>query len=444
MGTEKTAAAAASVYPDRAAGDHGLNLAGLLDVLDRADDPFGSRRPRPRRAVVHRSPALRMVADRWDPLRASTPHAVPRPGAPRTTPSRPVPLRSVRPAPPARIPVPAPVRTAPAAEPMGGPPGRAARLRPTRRPLGRRPGRRPPGLGCAPAPPGVPPRHDPACGRPTSGRPARGAARAAQHSHEQARGAFPCRGHRYHRSARRAVGPPGNGRPSTGAAPGAPRSGPEPGPLPGRHPRFSRDRSGPRFATVVAGPRLNARGALRHPAAGRRPPLRDIARRNRPPDFPRVVATAAFGPTCTPLAEPRPPPGPSRRCTSPSAGPASPYDVCRLDRPPSAPQRAVPPGRRRPSADAVPASEDPPGEEIPGPTGVRAPAPSAAAARISDRSAPGRVRATRNRPAARLCGSRTGGSRDDRVARRRTARRNRTASAAASADRPVRPGPVIH
>jgi hypothetical protein len=127
MGTEQTAAAAATAPAER---DAGLTLAGLIDVLDRADDALGPRRPRPRRAVVHRSPAVRMVADRRDPLRGSTPHTPARPGARRTT-SRPVPLRSVRPAPAARVPVPAvappaPVRTAPAPEP---PRGLRARLR---------------------------------------------------------------------------------------------------------------------------------------------------------------------------------------------------------------------------------------------------------------------------------------------------------------------------
>jgi hypothetical protein len=123
MGMEQTAAAAASVP----AGDAGLTLAGLIDVLDRVDAGLGPRRPRPRRAVVHRSPAMRMVADRWDPLRESAPQALARPGALRGTPSRPVPtrpvpLRSVRPAPPARVPAPAvapspPVRPAAAPEP---------------------------------------------------------------------------------------------------------------------------------------------------------------------------------------------------------------------------------------------------------------------------------------------------------------------------------------
>src|SRR5215218_3317349 len=114
MGMEQTAAAAATVP----ANDAGLTLAGLIDVLDRADGVLGARRPRPRRAVVHRSPAMRMVADRWDPLRESAPY-VARPGSLRGTPSRAVPvrtapLRSVLPAPPARVPAPRAVPTPPA------------------------------------------------------------------------------------------------------------------------------------------------------------------------------------------------------------------------------------------------------------------------------------------------------------------------------------------
>jgi hypothetical protein len=130
MGMEQKAAAAAAVPADRVLpADAGLSLAGLIDVLDRADDALGPRRPRPRRAVVHRSPAMRMVADRWDPLRESTPHALTRPGSLHGTPSRPlgvrtVPLRSVRPAPPARVPaprpaVPVPPAPAPAPEARG-------------------------------------------------------------------------------------------------------------------------------------------------------------------------------------------------------------------------------------------------------------------------------------------------------------------------------------
>ena len=121
MGMEQTAAAAASVP----AGDAGLSLAGLIDVLDRVDAGLGLRRSRPRRAVVHRSPAMRMVADRWDPLRESAPYVAPRPGALHGTSSRPlpvrtVPLRSVRPAPPARVPAPAVAPAPPAPEPPRG------------------------------------------------------------------------------------------------------------------------------------------------------------------------------------------------------------------------------------------------------------------------------------------------------------------------------------
>jgi hypothetical protein len=122
MGMEQTAAAAA------VPADPGLTLAGLIDVLDRADAGLGPRRPRPRRAVVHRSPAMRVVADRWDPLRESAPYGTPRPGSlrgtPRPLPLRTVPLHSVRPAPAARVPAPAvappmPARPAPAPEPRG-------------------------------------------------------------------------------------------------------------------------------------------------------------------------------------------------------------------------------------------------------------------------------------------------------------------------------------
>jgi hypothetical protein len=107
MGTEQTAAA-------------GLTLAGLIDVLDRADDALGPRRPRPRRAVVHRSPATRMVADRWDPLREAAPS---RPVPTRPMRARTVPLRPVPPAPAARV----PARPAPAATPAALPaPGAGA------------------------------------------------------------------------------------------------------------------------------------------------------------------------------------------------------------------------------------------------------------------------------------------------------------------------------
>jgi hypothetical protein len=110
MGTEQ--AAAAATVPN-GPPNAGLGLAGLIDVLDQADGALGPRRPRPRRAAVHRSPSMRLVADRWDPLREFAPRAATRPTSLRAAPSRhlhsrPVPLRSVRPAPPARVPAPVP------------------------------------------------------------------------------------------------------------------------------------------------------------------------------------------------------------------------------------------------------------------------------------------------------------------------------------------------
>jgi hypothetical protein len=72
-------------------GATGLTLAGLIDVLDRADDPVLPRRPRPRRAAPYRSPHARVVADRWDPLRTTAPRPEPRKVS-RAVPVRPVPL----------------------------------------------------------------------------------------------------------------------------------------------------------------------------------------------------------------------------------------------------------------------------------------------------------------------------------------------------------------
>lgn len=112
--------------------DAGLTLAGLIDVLDRADDVLVRRRPRPRRSAVYRSAGARpvgsrTVADRWDPMRTMQPRtATPsRPGGPR-----PVPLRSVQPAPTARPrlsstpPRPAPAPAAPPAPPSSSVPRR--------------------------------------------------------------------------------------------------------------------------------------------------------------------------------------------------------------------------------------------------------------------------------------------------------------------------------
>jgi hypothetical protein len=86
-----TPAAAARVPADLTGRDPSRTLAGLIDVLDRADGSAARRRPHPhpRHAAAARAAAYRS-------------------GAART-----VPLRSVRPAPPAR-PAPAPFRPAPA------------------------------------------------------------------------------------------------------------------------------------------------------------------------------------------------------------------------------------------------------------------------------------------------------------------------------------------
>ncbi len=80
-----TPAAAARMPADLTGRDPGRTLAGLIDVLDRADGGTARRRPHPRHVAAARAAAYRS-------------------GAVRT-----VPLRSVRPAPPAR-PAPAPFR----------------------------------------------------------------------------------------------------------------------------------------------------------------------------------------------------------------------------------------------------------------------------------------------------------------------------------------------
>jgi hypothetical protein len=85
-----TSAAAARMPADLTGRDSGRTLAGLIDVLDRADGGTPWRRPLPRHAAAARAAAYRS-------------------GAART-----VPLRSVRPAPPAR-PAPAPFRALPQA-----------------------------------------------------------------------------------------------------------------------------------------------------------------------------------------------------------------------------------------------------------------------------------------------------------------------------------------
>jgi hypothetical protein len=80
MGDGETAA---RMPADPALRGQGRSLAGLIDVLDRADGAAAGRRPQPRRTSAHRSAGART-------------------GAVRT-----VPLRSVQPAPPAR-PTPSP------------------------------------------------------------------------------------------------------------------------------------------------------------------------------------------------------------------------------------------------------------------------------------------------------------------------------------------------
>jgi hypothetical protein len=117
------------------AGPSGLTLAGLIDVLDRAEDPVLPSRPRPRRATPYRSPHARVVADRWDPLRSAAPRPEPR------TVSRAVPVRPMQQAPSTRLPaaphsgaarlaLPAVHPTAPpVAVPAAVPAGLRARLR---------------------------------------------------------------------------------------------------------------------------------------------------------------------------------------------------------------------------------------------------------------------------------------------------------------------------
>jgi hypothetical protein len=104
MGMEQ-AGAAATRPASSIAGDTGLTLAGLIDVLDRADEVAIRRRPRPRRSTVHR-PAVyrpggtRPVPDRWDPMRTVGPRTGATPAGPRARTA--TPLRSVPPAPAAR------------------------------------------------------------------------------------------------------------------------------------------------------------------------------------------------------------------------------------------------------------------------------------------------------------------------------------------------------
>lgn len=91
MSEDRPAPATASRMPaDLTGRDSGRSLAGLIDVLDRADSGVSRRRPLPRHAAAARASAYRS-------------------GVVRTAP-----LRSVRPAPPARL-APAPFRALPLA-----------------------------------------------------------------------------------------------------------------------------------------------------------------------------------------------------------------------------------------------------------------------------------------------------------------------------------------
>src|SRR3954468_18882800 len=84
MSSEQPAPAARRGGPDA-----DLSLAGLIDVLDRADATLPRQRPRPRRAAAHRGAgraAGRGVAPRpGPPLRAKPPAPAPRPPAPEIT-----------------------------------------------------------------------------------------------------------------------------------------------------------------------------------------------------------------------------------------------------------------------------------------------------------------------------------------------------------------------
>jgi hypothetical protein len=83
MSTERATAAPVSAGPAHRA--QGLTLAGLIDVLDRADGPAPARRPQPRRTSAHRPSGTRTGAVRTVPLRSvqPAPMARPVPAAPR-------------------------------------------------------------------------------------------------------------------------------------------------------------------------------------------------------------------------------------------------------------------------------------------------------------------------------------------------------------------------
>jgi hypothetical protein len=78
-------ATAAPVPADLAGRGQGRSLAGLIDVLDRADGSAPARRPQPRRTSAHRPAGPRSLAVRTVPLRSvqPAPMARPAPAAPR-------------------------------------------------------------------------------------------------------------------------------------------------------------------------------------------------------------------------------------------------------------------------------------------------------------------------------------------------------------------------
>lgn len=83
MGNERATASPMSAGPT--GGAQGRSLAGLIDVLDRADGPAAARRPQPGRSSARRTSASRSGAARTVPLRSvqPAPTARPQPTAPR-------------------------------------------------------------------------------------------------------------------------------------------------------------------------------------------------------------------------------------------------------------------------------------------------------------------------------------------------------------------------
>jgi hypothetical protein len=94
-----TPAAAARMPADLTGRDSARNLAGLIDVLDRADGGTARRRPHPRHVAAARAAAYRSGAVRTVPLRSVRPAPPARPA--------PVPFRAQLPAAPAPAAVPA-------------------------------------------------------------------------------------------------------------------------------------------------------------------------------------------------------------------------------------------------------------------------------------------------------------------------------------------------